>query len=313
MANNRTTIVDMSKVNKLLDLARDDIRASEILYKEKIIPLSFFCLEQASEKILKAYFMSYFVFPLKSVVEIAEKVGTNNKFRKLHSKLKKVNNFIQPKSYGHEITPFFDNFISDLYNAYCRGTFNMYVENTLRKATETKEQVLEKMMNKGYTRDEAERTYQLINALLPLLPLLSSDIIRKQSCNKEKFMGSLKQLRKIKHPCLKIAIQPFLEYEQKLSDYKDMLDKKIDEFMEIINVDIIPEQYKITVKDALKIFLDSAIMFMLIPLHLCLREYYNARYGDVEIPEEEIEAVPLVIEKIKHAHEIVNEIIHIGD
>lgn len=312
-------------INKLLKHAEEDLKAAKVLYENELMLQSLYHLEQASEKILKAYLIGVLLYPMKLIVDNAESVGTAEKFRDIHSWLKSATyNYMVPKNLGHTFSGFLKEFLPRLYKAYCSGRLVDYVNATLRTwlprvRRMSKERIVAKFMEQGATREVAEKIYNLlIYVLSQPAPIAVGEDIRRKSCEKAKsdFGASLEKLGKEEEPCLE-ATTLFVEYVEKLaekaynqvvSEYRELLGQKIGEVLEAVGLsNILPKSIlEEKIEDFLRnLVIGNIVIYMMLPLHFCLLKYYPAtRYGEGTVPKEEFKTIPNTIKTLDHIHEI---------
>ncbi len=319
-------------VNKLLKHAKEDLEAAKVLYENELMFQSLYHLEQASEKILKAYLIGVMFYPMKLIVDSAESVGTAEKFRDIHNWLKSATyNYMVPKNLGHAFSGFMKEFLPRLYRGYCSGRLVDYINATLKawlpRVRISKERIVAKLMERGATREIAEKAYDLlIYVLSQPAPIAIGEDIQRKSCEKARsdFGASLEKLREEEKPCLQ-ATTFFVEYVEELagkaynqvaSEYRGLLGQKIGEVLEAVGLsDILPRDFlEETIEDLLrKLVIGNTVIYAMLPLHFCLLKYYHAtRYGEGTVPKEEFEAIPNTIKTLGRIHEITRTLISLS-
>ncbi|MEM0463045.1 MAG: hypothetical protein QXO02_05820 [Thermofilaceae archaeon] len=63
------------------------------------------------------------------------------------------------------------------------------------------------------------------------------------------------------------------------------------------------------VRNLKDILLGAIMLLSALPLQWCLSRYYGARYGDVDVPAEDIEEIPNLIETIRNLHTFAKRLI----
>ena len=315
-------------IYKLLAHAEEDLKAAKVLYENELMLQSVYHLEQASEKILKAYLIGVLIYPMKFAVDVAENVSTAEKFRDVHIWLKRaVYNYLVPKKLGHDFSGFLKDFLPRLYKAYCSGRLIAYVNATLRslfsRVKMSKEHIIVESMKQGVAREVAEKLYNLIiHVLSQLAPTTIGEDIRRKFCEKAKldFVSPLEKLSKEEKPCLQVTTL-FVEYAEEvaervynevISEYGEFLSRKTREVLEAVDlVDILSQRIlEETVEGFLRsVTVDRFAVYMMLPLHFCLLKYYHAtRYGEGTVPEEEFETIPHTIKTLSHIHGITKNL-----
>ncbi len=316
-------------IDRLLKHAEEDLKAAKVLYDNELMLQSLYHLEQASEKILKAYLIGVLLYPMKLIVDNAESLGTAGKFRDIHGWLKSsIYNNIVPKNLGHAFSGFMKEFLPHLYKGYCSGRLIDYVNATLRawlpRVRMSKERIIAKLVEQGATKEVAEKVYNLlINVLSQPAPIAIGEDIRRKSCEKARsdFGASLEKLGDEEKPCLQAAallveyVEELAEkaYTQVTTEYRGLLGQKIGEVLEAVGLsDILPRDLlEETIEYLLRKFvIGNIVIYTTLPLHFCLLKYYNAtRYGEGTVPKEEFEAIPNTIKTLNRLHELTRTLI----
>jgi len=332
--------------NKLLEIAEEDLKAAEVLYVNELMRPSLYHLEQASEKILKAYLIGVLLYPMKFIVDNAEKVGTAGKFGEVHKTLKQANNYIDPKNFGHDFSGFTKKFLPELFKRYCSKELVDYATATtkawLNSMGMNKERIIDKLVKQGATREVAEKVYNLFFDILAQEDKKGKDNREEDKkgelCEKAKseFGASLEKLKNEEEPCLENTARSIKDesaeeiYNDFISKYRELLDKdkkdkdkkigeidkKIGEILGATSLnDILSKSFpEEKTGEFLRNFVKSNVLiFMMVPLQFCLSKYYNAtRYGEGTVPEKEFEAIPITIEKLNHIYEITRSLISLS-
>jgi len=185
------TQIDLQKLAKgFLDKASEDIKAAEILYRENLKDLAIFHLEQASEKILKAYVIGFLLKALKSfliIYEFTEKAGAlqekiPDNYKRLQQRTKDViNQLAYPKKLRHNLIEFLDKQLKDLYENMCKEGLEEYLKflgNAFVTALyKQKQKLIEKLLNEGLTPEQAESEVNSdINSVSQYFELLITSI-----------------------------------------------------------------------------------------------------------------------------------------
>jgi len=326
------TQADLQKLAKgFLGKALEDIRASEILYRENLKDLAIFHLEQASEKILKAYIINILGVPLKyllGIYEFAKGTGAfpaqiPDNYKESHQKIKDIiNELTNPKKLGHDLAKFLDKELRDLY---CKAGFEEYLEflgNGLVNALyKQKQKLIEELLNEGLDPEQAEsEVNSSINFISQFFELLSTSIRTSNSINalcKEEASSSLnneessKGTEKSLEPCIHREVET---YKSIITKFRVLIDNALKKKPQVsqsannILTSSTASNYENLI--AFEYFYNIIATFPMFTLHLCLYKYYNiSRYPEGEIPEEEYEAIPGAIELLKEVHKTVERMI----
>jgi len=274
-----------------LDKASEDIKAAEILYSENLKELAIFHLEQASEKILKAYFIGFLGVPFKYLLgmyEFAKGTGAfpakiPDNYKEPHQKIKDIiNQLTNPKNLGHDLAKFLDKELRDLL---CKAGFEEYLEflgngfvNALYKQ---KQKLIEKFLKDGLNPEQAEsEVNSSINSLTQFLELLTTSIKTSNSINamcKEEARSSLnnkeslKEMEKSLGPCIHGEVET---YKSIITKYRDLIGKALKKEPQVsqsannILTSSTDSNYEYLI--TLESFYDGIAPIFMLPLHLCL-------------------------------------------
>ena len=132
---------------------------------------------------------------------------------------------------------------------------------------------------------------------------------------------SLEKLREEDTPCLQ-ATTLFVDYvvelaeeayNQAISEYREVLDQKIGEVLEVVGLsdiflkNLLEERIENLLRN---LIVGNIVIYMMLPLHFCLLKYYNAtRYGGGTVPKEEFENIPNAINTLGRIHEITRTLV----
>ena len=328
---------DTQKLAKgLLDKALEDIKASEVLYHENLKGLAIFHLEQASEKILKAYFIGYLRKSYKyffEMYEFAERTGAfpvkiPDKYERVHQKIKGIiKQLTNPKNLGHDFAGFLDKQLKDLSKSICEVGFEGYLEflanGFIAALYKQKQKFIKRLLDKGLNSEQAENK---INSSIYILSQLFQQLITSiktynftsSMCSNEVSSSTdieeaSKEIGESQEPCIHENVEI---YKSITKDYRDYLEKLLKENLKAMQTtnNIITSSIDSSnenLKTFIEIFYyDTVVPIFLLLLHLCLYKYYNiSRYPEGEIPEEEYEAIPEALELLKEVHKTVECII----
>ena len=332
-----TPQIDLQKlVKELLDKALKDIKASEILYRENLKDLAIFHLEQASEKILKAYFIGYQRKPLRYLLEmyeVAETTGTisaiiPNKYKSLHQTIKDIiKQLADPKNLGHDLAGFLDKKLRNLYEDICKVDFEGYLKFLLNGFIAAlhilKPKFINGLRNKGINVKQAENEVnssisfvaQLFNQLITYI---ENSNLKNIICNEEvRESISIKELSKeIKEnsePCIYDSVEIYKSIDKEI---RDLLEKSLRDENETIAkiTSSIIMYFRDNNTENSKTYIESLLYevvspIFVLPLHLCLYKYYDiSRYPGGKIPGEEYKIIPETIELLKEVHKTVEHV-----
>lgn len=325
-------------VKGLLDKAWEDLKASRILYEYGLKAQALSHLEQASEKILKAYFIGYIVDFLAFIYKVAERASAYERYRGMHQLVKQgVKDYSVPKKLGHRFNAFLNKFLPNLYESMCGGEFADYYEYSIRHGLiphveEHRNKIINILMDEGLNREQAEKLLDIaLEYLLQAPGTLRDSETREKICKSsgaKKFGHSLEELRRSKEPCLKATVQFYEIVLGAIEEYfeKEMMkNKAIVEDMEkakkafrrlaeYTNISLF-EKYGENIDEFLHtIIQENMVVYMILPMHFCLVKYYEAsRYPDQEITEDvlekEYEVIPEAIKILEEVHGIVKELV----
>jgi len=320
-----TLQIDPQKLAKgFLDKALEDIRASEILYRENLQDLAIFHLEQASEKILKAYAISF----LSAEGSVVISINVPNKYEKIHKRIKEIiSQLHKPKNLNHDIINFLNKKFGNLYYDMCKADFEGYLEfllNSSVTALNKQKSMLKRwFLSKGLNEEQAENgansfisfNSQIINQLITYI---KNSNLKNNICEEKvkKLIPSEKLLNEImesSEPCLYNKLGT---YQSITKELRDLIKKAIDSNPKVIEVigDIFMSP-KLIDDENLKTLIQDLLYNIVSPiflplLHICLNKYYSiSRYPEGKIPEEEYKAVPETIELLKKVHKSVEDLI----
>lgn len=326
-----------SIVKGLLDKAWEDLRASRILYDNGLKALALNHLEQASEKILKAYFLGYIIDFLVFLYRIPERAGAYNVYRSMHQLVKHaVRNYSIPKNLGHRFDAFLNKFMPKLYESMCGGEFADYYEYSVKNGLipyieKHRGAVIGILVEEGLTREQAGKLVDVAIEYLKQAPgTLRSDKTRSSLCkndNARKFGRSLEELRRSKEPCLKATLQ-FYEFvsetveryfREEVMKNKTLIEdlekarRALKQLAEYTEIDLFEKYGENIDTFTYSVVRGNILVYMILPLHYCLVKYYEAtRYPDKEIPEEVLEKeyseIPDAITVLEEVHSIVKEL-----
>jgi len=317
---------------RFLERALEDMRASEVLFNDCLKFSALQHLEQASEKILKAYFIGFLINSLESIYQIAELAGASKAYRSIHQLIARaVHHYSIPKHFGHELTRFLNDLLPKLYEGYCGGEFAKYVDYSIKRfliplINERKQLFIEKLVNAGLARDRAEKVLEIIVNLLTQMPgIIRDGELKKGLCSKQAenvigFIDALEEIKESGKPCLHATVMLFRFVNEHLTKYIDekMRDpeiltvieyakKLLSEVSEVANQLGIKLPFKeVKLDELLNYIRGNMVILMALPLHSCLVKYYEpSRFPEKDIPEEEFKAIPDALSTIKEIYNIV--------
>jgi len=323
---------------RFLERALEDIKASEVLFNDGLKFSTLQHLEQASEKILKAYFIGFLINSLEFVYQIAERAGASKVYRSIHQLIARaVHHYSVPKHFGHELTGFLNDLLPKLYEGYCGGEFAKYVDYSIKRIlipfiSERKQSFIEKLVNAGLTRDRAEKVLEIIVDLLTQIPgVIRDSELQKDLCSKrvEDVIGFIDALEKIKESeksCLHATVMLFRLINEHLAKYInekirdpetlsaiEYAKKLLSEMSEVANLLGIKLPFKeVKLDELLNYIRGNMVILMALPLHSCLVKYYEpSRFPEKDIPEEEFKAIPDALSTIKEIYNIVKYVIDV--
>ena len=317
----------LEEARELLEIALRDLESCKVLYERNTTrESSLLHLEQASEKILKAFIIGVLLSPLKLLIDLAEKLKVREKYSHVHIFLKRhVNMYINPKGLGHEFRGFSEDFLPSLYNEFCIGELPSYIKDVfnalLSIIKSNEERVIKHLMDQGLDSESAREVYNLVISLPSQLPIHD---IRQRLCNKSATEGFGKALREIKEgqrPCLKDTnymvtyVKETVEnaYNQVLKTHGELLKMKVGELMEVRRLNqLLPrEVLEMSIEQVLRNLVVGTVIFIAaIPFHICIARYYNVvRYEKGKVPKEDIEEVPNAVKTLEQLHEIVRNML----
>lgn len=307
----------------LLDKADEDLELTRLIVgRRDLRGLVLFHLEQASEKILKAYFLGTIVGTMEFLYRLSKGEDRNRFPRPYRLIVRAVREYSKPKSLGHDFTGFLDKYLPALYREFCYGKFRDYIvflfrHRLVRELEENKGKLLSDLVKEGLPMDEAQ---MLIDGFIRFSKSEVSKILGDVKCI-ERISRPIIDTEKIKTPCIGYSVRFYylskkllkkahdeairhcgdqiervrrniIEISQKSSWFKEYLNEEV--FMNIINM-IVPY---------------SMYIFLILPLHFCLLKYYEvSRYPEGVIPEEDLEntkdAIPVLEEVISFVKEII--------
>ena len=163
-------------VEGLLDKAREDLEASRILYERGLKASALNHLEQASEKILKAYFIGYLIDFLRFIYELAEQANAQEFNRDIHRLVKQaVKQYAIPKHLGHDFNAFLNEFLPKLYVGVCGGIFASYFRYSIAHSfipyvSRYRERILATLMEEGLDRVQAEKLPDAVIRIVHQVP-----------------------------------------------------------------------------------------------------------------------------------------------
>jgi len=327
-----------SMVKGLLDKAKEDLKASKILYEYDLKAQALNHLEQASEKILKAYFIGYIIDFLVFVYKIAEQAKAYEVYRSIHQLVKQaVRNYSIPKNLGHRFDAFLNKFMPKLYESVCGGEFADYYEYSVKNGLipyikKKRKIIIEAFMEEGLTREQSEKLLDIaIEYMMQAPGILRSEKTRSSLCNSDNvknFGYSLEELRKSKEPCLKAALQFYDFVSKTIKRYfrEEMLKNKtmiedlekakraLNQLAEYTEIGLFEKYAKNIDSFLYNIVRGNMLVYMILPLHYCLVKYYEAtRYPDKRVSEEILEKeyneIPNAIKTLEEVHDIVKKLV----
>ena len=292
-----TSQIDRQKLAKgFLDKALKDIKASEILYRENLQDLAIFHLEQVSEKILKAYFI---VTQRESLTALLEKykAAEENGNDPLKELAKLLND---PKSLRHDLVKFLNNEVKLLPEKICKEGINSYLEGLLKHYTTIPSNLSEQLI--VYTKTD-----------------LKNAVCNEEAMKPTDIQGLYKKIKESQEPVIHYGIEIYRSYSEKIKDFlNNKYWEQVSNIMQLMNKFTFYNNNYINIKkEDLKTMLENLfygviLPILIVPLHLFLSKYYNvSRYPEGNIPEEEYETIPDVIEILKEVHKYVEDIIQI--
>jgi len=326
--------------------AWDDLKAARILDREGLKDLAIYHLEQASEKILKAFFIGFLIDCLgflTQICDVARRTGIIpanllSKYRKLHNLISSiVKQYRHPRMFGHDFTEFLDEWLRKLYQELCYGDFGGYLELVLLKGfipllNKRKQRILDELVSEGLSAEQAENVLNFVISSLTeffkhhVTFIKSLDFRVKICSGKSGELGSVKEvLEKIeesREPCIHAGVELCRIVDEK---FRSILGETLEKNHEVVEAfekaektlrEIATQIGPSTLEQGdLKTFMINllrGIMLLapLLTLHFCLYKYHkSSRYPEGAIPVEEYKAIPETIELLEKVHELVEHLI----
>lgn len=320
----------------LLEYAKEDLESAGILYKENKLRSAMYHLEQASEKILKANLLAYFVL-LRLMFKVTEMGYSPARFPARFKKIRQhieqgVKNYSNPRNLGHDFDKFLNKFLPGQYELICGEEFKQFVESSINiknrligDLKNKQNKIISKLQQEEYSN---ELLVEIFNATVELLSsyflIFLDEDVRKRICGFKKKIKpgkALKEILKSNELCLESTVD-FFNYTNKAidkaylkieSEKKESIEKITRWIYELSNTYGISELKKFAEEmDQFVYGITKGVLtpYMMLPLHHCLLRYYNpSRYPEGEIPEEEFASLPRVIEVLKELHKIVSDLV----
>ena len=308
-------------VKGLLNEALEDIEDARILYETRKSKQVMFFLDQASEKILKAYFIGFIIDFLQFIYRVAEEARAYERFRSMHQLVKEaITKFAIPKHLGHDFDKFLNKFLPKIYEGLYGGEFGSYVNYSIKKGLiphlkEKRSKIINKLIKEGLKQEQAESLYNFMVELLTYFPgILIDESTRKNICkdiNLKGFADIRKPLKDTKEPCLSDTIEFYNLVEKSLDElYKKIerenkenlanIAKVLSDLVNILDLFELRELIKKLEKVLYEYIKGNIVIYMSLPLHYCLCRYYEvSRYPEGEIPDQEFEVIPQVLEVLR--------------
>jgi len=332
----------------LLEKALEDLEATEVLYyysKKDLKELAIYHLEQASEKIIKAFFIGFIIDGLSYILhayDIAERAGSISinslsRYEELHQLIKNtVDGFKDPKRYGHNLK-LLDELLKQVHKEFCSGDFGGYLELVFIKGFipalhAQKQKVVEELVSKGLSIEQSEDLFNFIIGSLTsffkqYIAFIKSPDFESKVCG-DRF-GRLdvvkkasEKIKKSLEPCIHTSVEVSKSIDKIV---KSILEKTLEGSPEAVQAF---EKAEISLRDItsqiglptlgksdLKTFIVNllrgiVLVTSILPLHFCLLKYHEvSRYSKGGIPAEEHQAVPEAIELLKEVYGVVEHLI----
>ena len=318
---------------KLLERAEGDLESAEILYcREKTRYNSLYHLEQALEKTLKAIIIGVLLKPLESTIDAAKKLGIADRHKEIHEFLGRgVMNYVQPARLRHDFKKFTDLVLPKLYEKFCTSDnllayFKDVYGGFAPSIEQNKGKFVTYLKRQGFSEQQAEKVYELLSTLPAEVVSFLENNVKKPLCNplSMDFKSIREQIMKTPAPCLKdvnnlvkdlekqIRQKFEEEFEKAWKEHYGALGARVEELAKVLKeagITTAAEDIEGALRNLKDSLLGVIILFLALPLHWCLYRYYGARYGEIEVPAEDIEEIPSLIETIRHLHAVAKKLV----
>ena len=286
-----------------------------------------YLLQQASEKILKAYVMSFFVDLAGFIVKVVGKLD-RNKFPRIYRIYKKIAK-LTPQQIGHKVHKDFLIIIRALYNLICiyREETIQYIKLFLNKLDSLIE-VFKSEILKTPNLSDSEKN-NLIKDLELLIDRVKKDILTVFSsikCSEQIKLDEKVLSKSLQPPCLARTLKAYLDMKNNINNVlksleptlKEKVESKVSEykpfiiriFKQFVKVDV--AHIEVTINEAVRTLSNLRIFLYpiaFLPLYMCLHWYESGgRYPD-RIVEVGIDKVREDIIFVKRVADAVGEIV----
>lgn len=297
-------LIDIS--DELLKEARADLElAKMVLYSlestsssmsDKIKKRIIYSLQQASEKALKAYFMSTFVGAMVSFSSLIDERNDRKRgYGRCISLIKRAKNYTKPRAFGHNFSGFF-NYMNEVFREFNNGKMGEYLALLFERVAENIEHLMSR--NSNATIEEKEFITESLKLIASIFR--ESSVDENSTTNRERpptiiQSSSDKSLKSPKYPCIRMTSEKYLalstKLENGLEDLKGEIALSTKELEEITGITFPESLSNLNLDQMLQIVMDLIKPIFVIPLHLCLTKYESSsRYpSGLNIPEEDLD------------------------
>ena len=291
-----------------LELAKIILKHVDTVYKESseeaicINRRVLYLLQQASEKILKAYIMTFFVDWARFIVNVVGELDRNRfpRIYRFHESFKQIAG-LTPQQIGHKIQKGFFNIVRSLYDLACvhREETEQYLRLFLDRLDGLIEVLKSRILGIPYLSDREKSN--IVEVLGSLMKHVKRDILTQFSlikCNVEVKLDEKALSKPLQPPCLAQTLKMYLDSKNYIDNTSRRLEPTLIEIVEsavskyispivgILNqfmkVDV--EHIDVSINRVIKALTNPRIYLYpvaFLPLYMCLHWYESGgRYPD---------------------------------
>ena len=321
-----------------LELAKIVLKHVDATYKESSEEILYinrrvlYLLQQASEKILKAYIMTFFVVWARFIVNVVGELDRNKfpRIYRFHEAFKQIAK-LTPQQVKHSVQRGFFNIVKNLYDLVCihRGETEQYLRLFLDRLDRLIEMLKSRVFAIPYLTDKEKNN--IVEVLRLLMKHMKKDILTQFSsikCNVQVELNEKALSKPLQPPCLAQTLKMYLDSKNHIDNTSRRLEPTLIEIVEsavskyispivgILNqfmkVDV--EHIDVSINRVIKALTNPRIYLYpvaFLPLYMCLHWYESGgRYPD-KVAEIGHDKVRKDVAFVKNVADAVDELVNL--